>query len=154
MRIRYSALSPETVARLRKRDDHDQPPERMPSDGIGTPCRACLRDVPAGEDMLVLAHRPFPGLQPYAECGPIFLCANCADEPAEGETPPPILGTSPDYLLKGYTADHRIRYGTGAVTQASEVGARASAILGDEAVAYVHVRSARNNCYLCRIDRA
>jgi hypothetical protein len=35
-----------------------------------------------------------------------------------------------------------------------EVAAYAETVFDDPRVAYVHVRSARNNCYQMRIDRA
>ena len=54
-------------------------PERAVSSGSGNPCRHCLRFIPEGEEMLILSHRPFPSAQPYAETGPVFLCAEeCA----------------------------------------------------------------------------
>ena len=56
-------------------------PERAVSDGDGVPCRHCLRMVPKGVAYLVLAHRPFPAPQPYAEMGPIFLCADACEAP-------------------------------------------------------------------------
>ena len=59
--------------------------------------------------MLILAHRPFPAPQPYAELGPIFLCADaCA--PGGGSDIPEILA-SPDYIIRGYSAENRIVYG-------------------------------------------
>jgi len=128
------------------------PPERHVSDGVGKPCRHCLRDVPQGSEMLVLAHKPFAGMHPYAEVGPIFLCAD--ECPRGGGTDlPPILTTSPDYLIKGYSADDRIVYGTGAVTPTPDIHDRIAAIFADPDVAYIHVRSARNNCYQARVDR-
>jgi hypothetical protein len=108
--------------------------------------------IPAGALMLVLAHRPFSAPHPYAETGPIFLCAD-ACPPFGGADLPEVLA-SPDYILRGYGADHRIVYGTGAVTPTPAIPARAAALLDDPRVAYVHVRSARNNCYQLRIDRA
>ena len=100
--------------------------------------------------MLVLAHRPFPAPQPYAELGPIFLCAEpCAA--GGGEALPAIL-TSPDYILRGYGADDRIVYGTGAVVATGLLRDEAALRLADARVAYVHVRSARNNCFLVRVD--
>ena len=61
---------------------------------------------------------------------------------------------SPDYILRGYGSNNRIVYGTGAVTARDHVVQRAETLLADPAVAYVHVRSARNNCYQVRLDRA
>ncbi len=149
-----TALPTETVRVLQSGgpDANGMVPERAVSDGAGNPCRHCLRPIPQGAAMLVLAHRPFPAAQPYAEIGPIFLCADPCER-WQGEGLPPIAEGVPDYLLKGYTARHRIRYGTGAVLPVAEVAARAEALLERDDVAYVHVRSARNNCYQFRIDR-
>ena len=128
-------------------------PERATSSGTGIPCRHCLSTVPEGEEYLILAWRPFPEAQPYAEVGPIFLCARECEAPAPSDEIPAFL-TSPDYLIKGYTADHRIRYGTGAITPTPDIPARAREILADPEVAFVDIRSARNNCYHARIMRA
>ncbi len=105
--------------------------------------------------MLILAHRPFPAPQPYAELGPIFLCADAArcHAPAPSDALPEVLA-SPEYIVRGYSAEHRIVYGTGAVVPTERIAAEAGARLADSRVAYVHVRSARNNCYQLRIDRA
>lgn len=128
------------------------PPERKISDGDGNPCRHCLRDIPKGAEMLVLSYKPFDGSHPYAEIGPIFLCAaNCSR--GGGAEIPEILTTSPDYLIKGYSADERIVYGTGAVVPAQDIQQRVAAIFDDPTVQQVHIRSARNNCYQTRVAR-
>lgn len=133
-------------------DANGLPPERHVSDGAGNPCRHCLRIIPADKAMLILAHRPFPALQPYAETGPIFLCA----EPCTtgGGVDVPEILTSPTYILRGYGVDDRIVYGTGAVVPTTHLKDEAAARFADARVAYLHVRSARNNCYQLRIDRA
>ena len=152
--ILFSALPGLEVTRLRKggRDAYDLPPELRCATEPALPCRHCLRHIPVGRDYLTLAWRPFPALQPYAETGPIFLCAACERAPDSGALPE-IL-SSPDYILRGCGADHRIVYGTGRVVATSSLTLRATELLSDEAVAYLHVRSARNNCYQLRIDRA
>lgn len=152
--ILFSALPGLEVTRLRKggRDAYDLPPELRCATEPALPCRHCLRHIPVGRDYLTLAWRPFPALQPYAETGPIFLCAACERAPDSGALPD-IL-SSPDYILRGYSADHRIVYGTGQVVATSGLTQRAAELLSDAAVAYLHVRSARNTCYQLRIDRA
>ena len=132
-------------------DAYGMEPERGISDGGGNPCRHCLRMIPQGAPMLVLAHRPFPAPQPYAEMGPIFLCAT--DCPAGGGPDVPEILASPDYILRGYGGDDRIVYGTGGVVATPRIAEEAALRLSDPRVAYVHVRSARNNCFQCRIDR-
>jgi hypothetical protein len=150
----FHTYDPDFVASVRAGgpDANGQPAEHQTSEGVGTPCRCCLENVPKGAGMLVLAARPFPKLQPYAETGPIFLCAgNC--EPWQGQGVPPILKTSPDYLVKAYRADNRIYYGTGKIVLADELEEYACRLLQDVDVAYVDVRSARNNCFQTRITR-
>lgn len=133
-------------------DAYGNPPEKAVSDGHGNPCRHCLKHIPAGKDMLILAYRPFPGLHAYAETGPVFLCADPCER-GGGPDLPDILASSPDYLVKGYDHKDRIVYGTGCIAPADRIQARAKGIFKDDRVAYIHVRSARNNCYQARIDR-
>lgn len=157
MTLRFAPLDTALVRALRAGapDANGQPPERgAVSNGAGAPCRHCLRDVPAGEAYLILAHRPFPEPQPYAETGPIFLCAEDCTPWTDDGSLPPILTTSPDYLVKGYTADHRILYGTGRVVAREMLRDHAESLFADPRVAFVDVRSARNNCFQLRIFRA
>ncbi len=135
-------------------DAYGQAAERRVSDGDGVPCRHCLRQVPAGADYLVLAYRPFPALQPYAETGPIFLCADpAACKPPEPKDGLPDMLDSPGYILRGYGPDDRIVSGTGGVVPTETIPARAEALLARPEVAYVHLRSASNTCFQARIDR-
>ncbi|CTQ51156.1 DUF1203 domain-containing protein [Jannaschia donghaensis] len=152
--MQFVPLDPTFVAHIRAGgpDANGQPADRAISDGTGVPCRSCLRDVPADDPYLICAARPFATLQPYAETGPIFLC-EAACVPWADAGLPPILTTSPDYLIKGYTADDRIRYGTGAVVASADLMEEVGTRLADPALAYVDVRSARNNCFLTRAWR-
>lgn len=155
MPIRFEAL-PTDAARALQRggpDAYGHQPERRISDGAGVPCRHCLKTVEAGEPYLIVAHRPFATLQPYAETGPIFLHARECERAPAGDARPAILA-SPDYIVRGYDAGERIVYGTGAVTPTAEIAAYAEKLLGDDRIAFVHIRSARNNCFQCRVERA
>lgn len=148
----FHAFDPKTVATLRAGgpDAYGNPAECAVSDGAGKPCRNCLDQVPDGANMLIAAARPFPTCHPYAETGPIFLCAaDCPAFAAPGL--PPILKTSPTYLLKAYDAAHRIIYGTGKITPQAELEDYAKTLLAMDGTAFVDVRSATNNCFLTRI---
>lgn len=150
----FTALPTDIVEAYRSGapDAFGNPPERGISDGAGNPCRHCLRQIPAGAEMLILAHKPFEGSHPYSEVGPIFLCASgCAA--GGGADQPEVLTTSPDYLLKGYGSNDRIVYGTGGVVATEAMQARIAEIFSDPDVSYIHVRSSRNNCYQARVDR-
>jgi len=153
--IRFTALPTDLVLAVRsgRPDANGMEAERSVSDGGGNPCRHCLRDIPEGAGMLILAHRPFPALQPYAELGPIFLCEDeCVRW--DGAGVPPVLARRARHLVKGYGADDRIVYGTGRIVETPMLPEAAAELLDDPRVRYAHVRSATNNCYTCRIDVA
>lgn len=154
--LRFQSLPTEEVRALQAGapDAYGHAPELHVSDGGGNPCRHCLRYIPEGAPMLILAHRPFSERHPYAETGPIFLCADPCEAPQDAAVLPEILTQSPDYLIKGYGRDDRIAYGTGKIVKRDRLAQAAEAIFDDPRVAYVHVRSARNNCYQLRIDKA
>lgn len=155
MSIEFVGLPSEVVSTIRAsgRDAYGNALERQISDGVGVPCRHCMGQVPAGEVFLILAHRPFKSCNPYAETGPIFLCAKDCTAPEPGPDVPAMLASA-QYILRGYSADERIVYGTGAVTPTEQMPERAEALLSRPDIAFVDVRSASNNCYQCRIVRA
>lgn len=151
--ILFTAMPTEEADAFRagRNDAYGNPAERSVSPG-GMPCRHCLGEIAEGEAMLLLAYRPFIDLQPYAETGPIFIHERSCPRYEASEVLPPML-ESADYIVRGYGPDDRIVYGTGAVTPTPEISQRATSLFERPEVAYVHVRSARNNCYQCRIDR-
>src|SRR6478609_7934811 len=103
MPMQFKALPTEDVRILQRggSDAYGRTPERKISDGDGMPCRHCLKNIYAGDAYLVLAYRPFPELQPYAETGPIFLHAEECERAVESGALPEIL-ESPDYIVRGY----------------------------------------------------
>lgn len=155
MNIRFVAIPTDIANRYRQGESDAfglSPKYQTTSDGIGTPCRHCLRQVPAGKPYLILAYRPFKGLNPYTETGPIFLCAD--DCPAAGSGFPDKILTAPHYIIRGYSADERIISGSGQVVNTFDIPLICADLLTNPAIAFVHVRSASNNCFLCRVERA
>lgn len=155
MPIRFVALDPALVQGWQggAPDANGQQPERHISDGAGIPCRLTLKMVPKGEPYLILAHRPFPAPQPYAEVGPIFVHA-AATEAGGGTGEIPAFLASPRYIIRGYDERDRIVYGTGQIVETPAIPTAADAMFENRRVRYFHVRSASNNCFHCRIERA
>jgi hypothetical protein len=152
--VRFVALNSDSIGGLQRGglDANGQPCEAAVSSGGGAPCRHCLQQIEAGDDYLILSYRPFSVAQPYAEQGPIFLHVKRCGRHQCDEAIPKML-KSAHYIVRGYSAIDRIVYGTGVVTPTKEISNYAAELLANSAVAYVHVRSAANNCYQCRIDR-
>jgi hypothetical protein len=155
MKIQFHGLPSDHVARLRQTqtDAYGQPVERRLAQNDGWPCRHCLGQTPPDRDFLILAHRPFESKNPYAETGPIFLCADDCEAYVPGAGVPEIL-RSPQYLVRGYDTDERIVYGTGQVVPTPQIAEYARTLLEREDIAFVDVRSASNNCFQCRVTRA
>lgn len=153
--LRYIALDSDLTETWRRGgpDANGQTPERQVSDGGGNPCRHCLDDIAGGDPMLVLAHRPFPGPQPYAEVGPIFVHAEDCPRYDATARKPGIFLRREVILMRGYGHDDRIVYGTGKVIPTAEIECRAAELFQRPEIAYLHLRSSTNNCFQCRIER-
>lgn len=153
MRLSIRGIPSEEVLRIRLGgpDAYGQPALTCVAEGVANPCRHCLGLIAAGEEKLVLAHRPFATLQPYAESGPIFLHkAPCTRY--EGEELPGWFRFMDPAIVRGYGDDDWIRYDTGDVVRGPEIAQACARILADGTIAYVHVRS-KYNCFQCRVDR-
>ena len=155
-KLKFLPLPSQTVHSLQagQPDANGQTPERHISDGDGVPCRHCLQNVAAGDPYLILSHRPFPAPQPYAEQGPIFLHADGCAPYATPHTIPPMYLTYGRLLIRAYSSNNRIIYGTGQIVTSAELTPAAETLFQRSEVAYIHIRSATNNCYQCRIERA
>ena len=155
MDIQFVGLPSRQVAEAKRdgRDAYGHPIETHRANGGAYPCRHCLGETPEGEAYLILAWRPFATTNPYAETGPIFLCAAECAAPGPLDQVPPIL-RSPQYLVRGYTSDERIVYGTGQIVPTAKIANYARELFANPKIAFVDIRSASNNCFQCRVLRA
>lgn len=153
MKLRIRGISTDDCERIWHGgpDAHGQPALVRIAEGLANPCRHCLELIRAGEKKLVLAHRPFDGLHPYAETGPIFLHATPCER-YDREVLPHWFDYLEPAIVRGYGADHWIRYDTGHVVNGTDIMRTCQNILSDVSVAYVHVRS-KYNCFQCRVER-
>lgn len=151
-KLKFLALPTSEVRALQSGglDAHGHLPEKTVSDGQGNPCRHCLKDIPKNEGMLILSYRPFEEAQPYAETGPIFLCANACDRHDENDVPE-IFSKRESYLLRGYTKNNRIVYGSGQLIPVFELKEKLFDLFKDGSVFYGHLRSSGYNCFQCKI---
>lgn len=156
MTLKFLALPTGEVRRLQSGglDINGHTPEVSVSDGDGIQCRHCLQIIPKDKEMLLVAYRPFPEAQPYAEQGPLFVCADPCERHAEAAELPDLFHLVDHLLVRGYNADNRIIYGTGDVRPVGEVVSTAEKLFENRDVKFIHLRSSKNNCYQCRIERA
>ena len=133
-------------------DDNGQTAEIVISDGNANECRHCMQFIEQGEPMLIFGHRPFNSVQPFAELGPVLLHQRQCEQYKSSHGLPDIY-TDREMIVRAYTAEDRIIYGTGKVIPMHTLNARAEALFREPDVAYLHVRSASNNCYHFRLER-
>jgi hypothetical protein len=155
MTIRFIAVPTEEVVGLQQGgpDAYGQTPERQISDGDGVPCRHCLTRVAKGEPYLVLAYRPFPEDQPYAETGPIFLHAEPCPCFEDVGSVPENLTERPEFVMRGYDQRDRIVYESCTVVPGDRIKEEAERLLTIPRVDYLHVRARASTCYQCRVER-
>ncbi len=135
-------------------DAYGAAPHRFVSDGLGNPCRHCLRDIPRGSPMLLFAWRPFADTHPYAETGPVFLCAEACERAAPSRDLPAVVASRVSMIIRGYDRQEQIVGGTGGVIARDAIDSRIRFLLEDPRVAFVDLRSASNNCFFCRASRS
>lgn len=115
------------------------------------PCRRCLRDAAAGEELVLFPYDPFLGESPYRQQGPIFVHVDdCESDAAD-------LASAPEQLLRrqlslrGFDVDHQ-QVAT-AVVEGAEVEAALRRIFERAQVEYVHVHNAGPGCFAVRVER-
>ena len=153
--IRIVPLDTERARALRTRrvDDFGNALSVRRTTDDGYPCRHCLRDIDGGHDLLLLAYSPFPAPGPYSEVGPIFICAD--DCPAYRETGRlPHIVTDRLVTVRAYDGADEIIYGTADVVEGAQAQGLVDRLLARPDTAYVHIRTARNGCFLCEVRRA
>ena len=156
MEILFKAI-PTQIARTYQNgelDENKEKPELVKSDGTGNPCRHCLTEIPEGRGMLILNFRPLVArITPYSETGPIFLCEDKCKRHIDSRVLPDMFKGWENILIRGYSSEGRIVYGTGSVIKMNEVVTVAKRLFEDSKVEYIHMRSASYNCYQGRIER-
>jgi len=136
-------------ARLRRIDGFGHGLEAFPADGP-SPCRHCLRYVCEGTPLLLMSYRPLDDRNPYAEVGPIFICAeDCSRYEEASEFPPDFLNRS--LVVRAY--DRAGRIFDAVVAEPGTAQDIAESFLSDECVAEVHVRNPSYGCFDFRVER-
>ena len=150
IRFSIAPIPSDIAARIRTTlvDDFGNQLVERPADPA--PCRHCLRITTPGEALIVFAYRPFTGVGPYAEVGPVFVHAGACEAYAQQDTFPQDFRNRM-LTMRGYNAE-----GTIETAELSEAGNPESAIerlFSNERVSFIHVRNPAWGCYDFRIDR-
>ena len=148
-------ISTQLAAQVRAslRGPFGQPAEEWVSGEGRLPCRHCLGEVPVGRKALLLSYGPFSGDGPYAERGPVFLCADdCQPFAAIVAMPEIVVGRLVN--IRAYDRGEAMLYRHSQVAAGGEAAMIVQRLLEDLEVDKVHIRTARNGCFLCAVERS
>ena len=143
----------ETGARWRTTgvDDFGNTLVRKISDGVA-PCRHCLREGVAGEEMLLGSYRMPGPIGIYWTPSPIFLHAEaCAAYDQANHVPDTVRGRL--VSVRAYDADQMCLYDLGQAVEGGDVDPFLARAISDPRTSFVNIHTAKPGCMLCRVER-
>jgi Protein of unknown function (DUF1203) len=152
--FRVETLSPDRLEAMRYAGTDDGGncvfPARMAQGG--EPLRCCLRIAKPGEQMLLIAYRPFDKPSPYAETGPVFVHADSCEGYSRHDLYPDEF-RSRQQVFRCYDTDGNILGGH--LTEPTEdVEAVIEQLFADPTVEYIHTRNVIFGCYMLELRRS
>ena len=113
------------------------------------PCRHCLTWAKPGERVILFPYQAIPSEFPYGERGPIFVHAeSCSRYDSPNEFPRELRRGR---AIRGYNQENEIIAAEVLDGAPEETAAR---LLENDAVRFLHVRSASAGCYTFKVERA
>ncbi|MGE0046933.1 MAG: DUF1203 domain-containing protein [Hyphomonadaceae bacterium] len=142
-------IAQETVAAAEARLAAGDPSviERIIEEEGGQPCRLTLAEAPKGSRVLLFRHRPFAGDGPYAEEGPIFARTDAGAASLAANEVPAFIAAREIVMVRRY--DRAGAIAGGELVAGADVAKTIAARLSDDAIEFVHLRSAHYGCFLC-----
>ena len=116
----------------------------------GFPCRVSLADAEVGDELLLLPFEHLSARSPYRASGPVYVRARARRAVLEPGVIPPYV-TRRLMSVRAYDASDMMV--AGEVCEGADVHATLERLMGDDAVAYVHLHNARRGCFSCRVER-
>lgn len=143
---------PTAVAEAARQKAANGAPDHQTSvvkDSHTAPCRHCLTWAKAGERVILFSYQAIPTDRPYAESGPVFVHAeSCSRYDSPNEFPRELRSGR---AIRAYNGEHEIVAAELANGAPEETAER---LLQNEAVQFLHVRSATHGCYTYGVERA
>ena len=116
------------------------------------PCRRCLRNTETGDPLVLAPYNPFSLVSPYTGDGPVYVhadgCEPFRSEP--GAVSEQVFGRV--LSIRAYDEDAMMTGAT--VLEGERFAERASELLDDARVRFLHVHFAGPGCFAFRVDRA
>jgi len=152
--FRVEALSPDRLEAVRYAgtDDGGNPVFPARAAQGGEPLRCCLKIAKPGEQILLIAYRPFDKPSPYAETGPVFVhVESCAGYRSHDLYPDEFRGR--EQIFRTYDAGGNI-LGGHLAGSTEDVEVVIERLFADRKVEYIHTRNVVFGCYMLELRRS
>jgi hypothetical protein len=116
----------------------------------GFPCRITLRDLPVGDNALLLNWQHQPNDTPYRASHAIFVREGGGETGEAVDTVPDVLHRR---LLSLRAFDRQHMIVDADVVKGDAIGPRLESLLSNPAVDYIQAHFAGRGCFAARIDR-
>jgi hypothetical protein len=152
MSFQYLPIDDETVRAVREtlHDAHGNALHVQTSNDDSAPCRSCLRVTPRGTRLILFAHRPFSTSGPYAETGPVFVCADACEPYRANDVFPPDF-RSRKLVFRAYDTEGSIHDAT--LAHGADAERTLAELFASDAVRTVHVRNPAWGCFDFAVER-
>ena len=158
-KFRIVPLSKKYADTIREKgiDDFGNTVVEQVSSGLG-PCRVSLKPFKPGKDKrLLLSHSPFELRNAYNQPGPIFISSEEVEEYTGVHTFPEEIKREKEHFsltLIGYNKEQWMAH-TELVTDNDTIDEQIENLFDKfPEIEYLHVRSTKACCYICKITRA
>ena len=149
--FRALALPPARLDHIRQTgtDDGGNHPLRKVTAEGGEPVRCCLRIANPGEELLLIAYRPFDCPGPYAETGPVFIHVERCEGYRESTQYPEQFRGRPQ-VFRCYDAAGNIVGGC-LLNATDEPEVVIAELFSEPGVERIHTRNVIYGCYMLEI---
>ena len=143
--------------RKTKKDDYGHDVTEQIANGKG-PCRVSLKPFEVGKDVrLLLSHSPFEIDNAYNQPGPVFINKEKVEAYKDiYRFPPEIKADKKSFVITliGYNQEQQMIY-TKLVADDEDIDLLIPEIFAKHPdIEYLHARSAKACCFICKIERA
>lgn len=114
------------------------------------PDRISLRDIPAGENAILINHLYQPADTPYRGSHAIYIWEGCTEQGVYFNEVPEVMQNRL-LSLRAFDDNHFLRRAD--VCQGHSCEAVIEDMFADPQVSYIHIHNAKQGCYACLAER-
>ncbi|MBH3284029.1 DUF1203 domain-containing protein [Serratia marcescens] len=117
---------------------------------LGYPDRISLRNIPTGENSILINHIYQPADTPYFGSHAIYIWEGCNDQGIYVNELPEVM-TTRLLSLRAYDEEHFLRQAD--ICEGKCAESLICRFFKDSTISYIHIHNAKHGCYSCLCER-